>query len=34
MWGDGPTSWLWWGKFDKENKIAKKAAKKLANLAK
>ena len=32
MW-DGH-SLFWWGKFDKENKIAKKAAKKLANLAK
>lgn len=31
---DGPGSWLWWGKFDKENKFAKKLAKKAASLVK
>lgn len=34
MWGDGPESLLWWGKFNKENKFAKKLAKKATNLIK
>lgn len=27
-------SWLWWGKFNKESKLAKKLAKKASNLVK
>ena len=28
---EGPGCWLWFGKFDKEGKFAKKLAKKLVN---
>ena len=34
MWGNGPRSRFWWGKFDKETNLAKKLAKKLANKVK
>lgn len=32
--GGGPGSLLWWGEFKKENKFAKKLAKKATNLIK
>lgn len=32
--GNGPRSLLWWGTFNKENKLAKKLAKKVANAVK
>lgn len=31
MLGEGPYSWFWIGEFKKENKFAKKLAKKLVN---
>lgn len=34
MWGGGPVSLFWIGTFDKEGKLAKRIAKKIASNAK